>query len=313
MDLGKNSLDSDNRKGGNVSVMDENASRNKENLLELERINASKEMNEVQWHMLDMLKVLVRLFEEYNIKYYMIGGTILGAVRHKGFIPWDDDIDLAIPRNDYDRFLSIAKGILPESMILRTYNDDSYHHYYFARVVDSRYKILRKGSLKEREEELWIDIFPLDGLPRNKARCLLHKAKLLSLKVRYHFASFDKVNLKRPNRPLYQKMIINAYLRWPFKTKEDYKPILDRIDHLLKKVPLEESDYYMEFMGSSIPFRETCTKEQYGEGKLYDFEDIKLVGPSDAEFYLSHVYGDYMMLPPKEKRNYHAAQFIKNS
>ena len=282
-----------------------------ENMKELQEINASKNMNEVQIYMLDMLKQLIPLFNENNIQYYIIGGTLLGAIRHKGYIPWDDDIDLAIPRNDYDRFLQIAKDILPDSLTLRTYDDDSYHHYYFARVVDTRYRILRQGSLKEREEELWIDLFPLDGLPRNKVLRGIHKARLLRFKLLYHFASFDKVNLMRPNRPLYQRAIIKAYMIWPLKTKKGYKPILDKIDKLLKKTPLEKSDYYTEFMGSSIPFRETCTKEQYGDGKLYDFEDVQLVGPTDAEFYLSHVYGDYMTLPPKDKRNYHAAKFIK--
>ena len=282
-----------------------------ENMKELNEVNASKKMNEVQIYMLDMMKQLVSVFNENDIKYYMIGGTILGALRHKGYIPWDDDIDLAIPRDDYDRFLAIARNVLPEGLTLRTYYDDSYHHYYFARVVDGRYKILRQGSLKEREEELWIDLFPLDGLPRNPILQKIHKARLLRLKLLYHFATFDKVNLLRPNRPLYQRAIIRFYMWWPFKSKKGYRPILDKIDKLLKKAPLDKSDYYMEFMGSSIPFRETCTKEQYGEGVLYDFEDTQFIGPTDAKYYLDHVYGDWMTIPPKEKRNYHVARFIK--
>ena len=98
---------------------------------------------------------------------------------------------------------------------------------------------------------------------------------------------------------------------WPFKSQKNYKQILDKIDKLLKKATLDKSDYYMEFMGSSIPFRETCTKQQYGNGKLYQFEDAQFIGPDDAKFYLSHVYGNYMELPPVEKRNCHAAKFIK--
>lgn len=277
---------------------------------ELEEINASKELSEAQIYMLNMLKQLLKVFEKNNIKYYMIGGTLLGAIRHKGFIPWDDDIDLAIPRNDYDRLIELCKYELPDKFKLRTYFDGDYH-YYFARVVDTRYKILREGSIQNREEELWIDLFPLDGLPKNPIIRCWHKFKLLYLKLIYHLASFDKVNLKRPNRPFYQRVIIKMYMIWPFKIKKNYKDILNKIDKQLKKAPLSESDYYMEFMGSSIPFRETLIKEQYGTGTYYDFEDIKVIGPDDAEFYLLHVYGNYMKLPPREKRNYHAASFIK--
>lgn len=283
-----------------------------ENRNEIDKINKVEKMSEVQKYMLNILKELVSIFDEHDIKYYMIGGTLLGAIRHKGYIPWDDDIDLAIPRDDYDRFLEIANDILPNSLTLRTYDDESYHHYYFARIVDTRYKILRMGSVKEREEELWIDLFPLDGLPRNTVKRVIHKTRLLTLKVLYHFATFDKVNLMRPNRPFYQRVIIKGYEVWPFKVKKGYKDILDKIDRLLKKASINDSDYYMEFMGSSIPFRETCRIEQYGDGKFYKFEDTEFRGPEDAEYYLRHVYGDYMTLPPEDKRNCHAAKFIKS-
>lgn len=146
-----------------------------ENRNEIDKINKVEKMSEVQKYMLNILKELVSIFDEHDIKYYMIGGTLLGAIRHKGYIPWDDDIDLAIPRDDYDRFLEIANDILPNSLTLRTYDDESYHHYYFARIVDTRYKILRMGSVKEREEELWIDLFPLDGLPRNTVKRVIHQ------------------------------------------------------------------------------------------------------------------------------------------
>ena len=280
------------------------------NFEELQRINSNKTMTDFQKYMLDMFKQIVSFLESNNLKYYIIGGTLIGAVRHKGFIPWDDDIDIAMPREDYDRLLNSFVGKLPSNIELRTYMDDSYHHYYFARFVDKRYTVLREGSLVNREEELWIDIFPLDGLPKNPLVCLIHKFRLLLNKVLYHFSTIDKVNLARPNRPLYQRLIIKAYLAWPFKIHKDYRFYLNKIDKLLKKYPEKDSIYSMEFMGSSIPFKETILKEQYGDGKSFQFEDIFVNGPVDYEYYLKHVYGDYMKLPPEEKRDYHKARLI---
>lgn len=279
---------------------------------ELDKINRSKQLSEVQLHMMDMIKVMVQILDENHIPYYIIGGTLLGAVRHNGFIPWDDDLDIAIPRAYYDAYLSLCREKLPSHLKLRTYDDDSYHHYYFSRVVDTRYFIKRLGSLKERNEELWIDIFPLDGLSDNIFVRQIQKMKLLTYKVMYHFASFDKVNINRPNRPKSQKIIINLYMKSPFKVKKDSRYYLDKIDAVLRNCSAKKSKYLMNFMGSTIPFKETMEEKYWGKGKKYPFEDMELMGPDDGIHYLELMYGDYMQLPPEDKRNYHAAEFIKN-
>lgn len=274
-----------------------------------------KTLSPIQTHVMDILHVLIDIFEEENIHYYMLGGTMLGAVRHHGFIPWDDDVDLGVLRHDYERFLKMCEGKLPSYMKLRTYRDDSYHHYYYARIVDTRYHIKRMGSIKERQEELWIDIFPLDGMPAGKIATGVHKCNLLVTRLLYHISCFDKVNIKRPGRPLIDRMIIKFLVvtgLGAFFSSLDSSRLLDRIDRLLKKYPVSESNYVFNFMGSTHAFREIFSKRCFGENTKYKFEDMELVGPKYYDFYLKSLYGDYMKLPPENERNIHAEIFVED-
>lgn len=270
-----------------------------------------EKLSPVQTHVLDLLHCLIDMFEEENISYYILGGTMLGAVRHKGFIPWDDDVDIGIERRDYERFLKVCSKKLPEHLKIRTYKDRSYHHYYYARLVDTRYHIRRMGSITERQEELWIDLFPLDGMPDGKIETAIHKARLLITRLLYHMSCFDKVNVKRPGRPLPDRIIIKFLMITHLGSSWDSKKLLDKIDKLLKKYPVEKSKYVFNFMGSTHAFREIFTRKCFSKNTTYDFEDMKLVGPKNYDFYLTKLYGDYMKLPPENERNVHAEEFVE--
>lgn len=275
-----------------------------------------KILSPVQTHVMDILHTLIDIFEKEDVHYYMLGGTMLGAIRHHGFIPWDDDVDLGVMRHDYERFLKICEEKLPPYMKLRTYRDDSYHHYYYARIVDTRYHIKRMGSIKEREEELWIDIFPLDGMPSGKVAAGVHKCKLLITRLLYHISCFDKVNVQRPGRPLVDRIIIKFLIithLGAFFSSWDSNKLLDRIDRLLKKYPVSDSDYVFNFMGSTHAFREIFSKKCFGKDVRYQFEDMQLVGPKHYDFYLKALYGDYMKLPPEHERNVHAEKFVEGN
>jgi lipopolysaccharide cholinephosphotransferase len=274
-------------------------------------MSEEKTLSPVQVHVMDLLHKLIELFEEENISYYILGGTMLGAVRHKGFIPWDDDVDIGIERRDYERFLKTCSSKLPDYLKIRTYRDKSYHHYYYARIVDTRYHIKRMGSIKERQEELWIDLFPLDGMPDGKIRTLIHKARLLTVRLMYHMSCFDKVNVKRPGRPLVDRMIIKFLMITHLGKSWNSKKLLDKIDKLLKKYPVEDSNYVFNFMGSTHAFREIFSKKCFGKNTKYQFEDMMLVGPKEYDEYLSKLYGDYMKLPPESERNVHAEEFVE--
>lgn len=268
-------------------------------------------LSPVQKHELDIMKIVLEVLNKEHIRYYMVGGTMLGAIRHKGFIPWDDDIDIGILRPDYEKFLSVCSKYFPEHIKLRTYWDSTEHHYYFSRVVDTRYHMKRLGSIKERIEEVWVDLFPLDGFPSNKAEAVIHKFRLLIVRFLYHASCFDKVNIARSGRPLLIRAIIKIMTVCHVNLWFDRNKILNRLDRLLKKYPVETSNYIFDFMGAAEePFRDIYLKKYYGSGTLYQFEDIQLVGPSDYDGYLRQEFGDYMKLPPVEQRNVHVDIFL---
>lgn len=272
---------------------------------------SQQHLNDTQRYILSVLQEVTRVLDELQIPYFMQGGTMLGAIRHNGFIPWDDDVDLGIRRADYDRLLREVSARLPENLQLRTYDDETDHHYYFARIVDTRYQIRRMGSIEERLENIWVDLFPLDGMPNGWIRRQWHKMRLLITRLKYHLSCFEKVNIKRPGRPLVERMIIKIAMITRVGKWWNTRKQLDKMDRLLKKYPPETSDYLVNFTGqTSFKFNELFKKEIYGAGREYPFEDMCLVGPVEYDAYLKSLYGDYMTPPKESDRNAHAAELV---
>lgn len=272
----------------------------------IERNEFEKELSEVQVLILDIFKYVQKYLDDEKIDYFVLGGTLLGAVRHKGFIPWDDDIDIGIPRGQYEKFLDNIETVLPDYCKVETYKNCPEHHYYFSRIIDTRYSMKRTGSTKERNEYVWIDIFPLDGMPNNALIRKIHMFRILSVRAMYHMSCFDRVNLKRPNRPLSERIIIKFVEITGFGRNGDTRKKLDQLDKLFKKYPYEKSNYVANIMGQ-YKFKEMFPKKYYGKGALYPFEDIQIKGPIDYDAVLTQMYGDYMTPPKDSDKNAHAA------
>lgn len=117
---------------------------------------------EIQLSILQILQYFDSYCKKYQLRYYLSGGTLLGAIRHKGFIPWDDDIDVCMPRPDYEKLLITFKNNANEKYLLSSFDvGNSYRPY--VKILDLKTKVISKNS--EDEQYLWIDVIPVDGLP----------------------------------------------------------------------------------------------------------------------------------------------------
>lgn len=263
----------------------------------------------IQLEELSLLKKLLIFFKENNIKYYALGGTLLGAVRHKGFIPWDDDIDIGVPRKDYEKLLNLLQEG-KSSLCYHHFFNDKNAGFYILRIESSQYKVILNNFEKEKEQNIWIDIFPLDGMPDNPLLRKIHELAIRFSRNIYLLSCFEEsVKIKKGSRSSF-KQLITDIIR---KTKI-YRLITPSfgfhlLDKTLKRVSYEKSNYLVNVMGA-YTFKEMFEKKYYQEGKNYPFEDIEICGPTDYDFVLKQLYGDYLQLPKIEDRNHHDVERI---
>lgn len=253
---------------------------------------------------LDIVKEVVAICERHGFTYFMLGGTMLGAIRHKGFIPWDDDIDLGIPRKDYEAFLDIAQKELSPHLKIVNYRTDPEYHYYITRILDTETKVVeeRIGN-NDKYTHASIDIFPIDGTPNNDIM-----RKIYFFRVLYHRALMslcykDSIDRKR-KRSTAEKVLLWVMEKVPVERMTTSYKQKEKIDKLLRKQKIQGAKYIGNIMGA-YRTREIVPAEFYGKGKMYPFEDIELRGMEMADEYLTWTYGDYMKLPPKDKRKTH--------
>ncbi|WEB81767.1 LicD family protein [Vagococcus lutrae] len=265
-------------------------------------------LRNIQLAELEILKEIKRICEQNGITYYISGGTFLGAVRHKGFIPWDDDSDIAMPRSDYEKFIKLIKEN-PEitEFELLNYKYDFDFPFYVTKLVDRKFLMIDESSVNKRKIPAWVDIFPLDGVPekKNGFRFIFFKINLYLKRALYNISDFDNlVKIDKKNRPFIEKVAIEILKKIPLGKLMKPRERMNKIDNALRKNSEKSSNYYMNFMGA-YKFKSIIHKNVYGEGKMYEFEGEQFFGPKDYDTYLTIIYGDYMKLPPEHLRNVH--------
>lgn len=255
------------------------------------------EVKECQKYLLQLAKTFHKICVRNSIPYYMIGGTQLGAIRHKGFIPWDDDMDFGIPRKFYKNLLDILeKELPPEYKVISLYNTPTYTNGFF-KIEDSR-TLIKEVNSKGLKIGLNIDVFPIDYCNDNKG--LFSKnwwiVQLDKLET-YSFVELEKLGWLR--------MIANFALR-RLSLFKDNKSIYSFIDkHLIEK----NGDYWVNHYGAYAN-KEVVPIEMYGTPTLYTFEDTEFYGVEQFDRYLGHFYGDYMQLPKDSARHFHIEELF---
>lgn len=245
------------------------------------------------------LTILDRFMEvcgKYHLRYYLNAGTLLGAVRHRGFIPWDDDIDVCMPRSDYDQFLEYAPGELDGRYRLVWFDNqaEGEHPQYYCQIQDTGYPVVQMIAQQARETCAWIDVFPMDGMPENRILRKIHSLLLLYYRARIQASMFDRnVNIHKKGRPLHERVIIRMITLLKWGTGGNTYRLMEKLDRLLKRYPPDDSGLWINFMGA-YKTKEMFPAEVYGPGSKLEFEGRECAGPVRPDVVLTRLYGDYM-------------------
>ena len=261
-------------------------------------------MNEVQLKVFEIYDLVAQICKANGLHFYALGGTLLGAVRHNGFIPWDDDIDIAIPRPEYNRFVSVVNRELPSGFVAKTYKDEKNCKTptFICQIQNLNTRVNVSFAKKDREMPLWLDVFPLDAMPSNTILRNIHKYRLLYERMKIQFSMYEEnVHQHREGRPAYEKALMKFREKTNFGAKWDTYDLMCHIEKTLRKYDFEKEDYFVNMFGA-YKFKEMFPKVWFGEGIELPFEDTTIVCPVEYDKVLTQMYGDYMQLPPEEKR-----------
>ncbi len=253
-----------------------------------------KNLRKLQLIELDILKEVDRICKKNKITYYLGEGSLLGAIRHNGFIPWDDDIDVIMMREEYEKFLKVAPKELKKQYSLQhsTTIKNYWSPYMKVRFLDTSF--YRQSHIKHLTKDNGpdLDIFPIDNVPKLnsfKQKMQANEIKILRKAISY------KLKVYKPKR------LIHYIIKYTFGLLSINK-LHKMLDKTFKKYNNPNNKYAVNLASYYDYRRETSPKEWYGKPRMVRFEDKEFPVPSEAEKLLTLIYGDYMILPPVEKR-----------
>ena len=257
-----------------------------------------------------ILEEFIKICDKYELRYFLVEGSMLGAVRHQGMIPWDDDIDVALFRNDHERFLSIAKTELSYPYKCQSFILDKDRKDYLTQIVDESTIVETQFRSSIQKSPVWIDLFVIDGMPGNRLMRALHYYHLLYRKMMLMWSDIDYFVVKRNNRPFHERVLIKIAKVFHTGFFISTRKQLYKMDKCMKKYPVKDGKNVINFM-SEYKGKSEFPYDFFGKGRKSKFDELTARIPKNAEKILSNIYGNYMELPPEDKRYKHSMKLIK--
>ena len=272
-------------------------------------------LSELQKLDFEALKAFIGFCDKHGLRYYAIGGTLLGAVRHKGFIPWDDDVDVAMPRKDYDKLISLVTSgeTIGEDFTVECWQAGDKIQSYFAKIcpvkVEIQEEVLEETSFRKG---YLVDIIPLDGTPEGGLARKIYYAKVMWLRFLCGTANVHTgIVTSRPKWEQGVLRIVRALRLYRFLSVDK---TYCKMDRLFRRQKSENASFAGTVMGA-YKTKEIVPRVYFGttydEYSLWEFEGLQIRGPKEWDAYLTHMYGDYMTLPPESERKVHYKKQIR--
>lgn len=257
-------------------------------------------VKETQKISLELLHTIADICEMKGLRYYLMYGTLIGAIRHKGYIPWDDDTDIMMPRPDYDALLEYLYKNINKYPNLEVFNHDvnKDYPYMITRISDNRYITY---ALNEKSYGLgvFIDIYPFDGLGNGKKEALRYGLKGDRLSSICYQATRKHFAIETTTEPL-RKII--KYPFFIFSKLVGKDRVQDKLESLARRKRYDNSEYVGCVVWLSGGMKDIFKKEWFDSYIMAQFENYKFRIPKDYDAVLRHMYGNYLCLPPKKDR-----------